>query len=382
MQEEIMPEFLKEDEKKVEYIELIYDLIFVYLIGRNNSLVQDIERGFIRPELFLTYVLCTLITIQIWYTTTLFINRHGSNHIQEYIGLFINMFLLYYMADGTRVHWSSTFYKYNTAWLLILVNIGVQYYLKYREVSRETPWEAANLLYYIRLLAIQSGIVLIGMLLYKPLGIPLTPLAMIFGLVMTVLGRERADLVALDFTHLTERIMLYIVFSFGEMIIAVSIYFSGRVTANGIYYALMAFLIVVGLFMSYGFFYDRLLDREMMVSGNAYMCLHVFIIFALSCLTTALEFMPEDLIATIPKTIFLVASFVVYYLFLFLAFPYTKNYEEKKGAVKPFVITLVLFVLLMAVFHRHPHINIAVSVGLTFVVWYLLHRYERTGEQE
>ena len=27
-------------EKKVEYIELIYDLIFVYIIGRNNSLLH------------------------------------------------------------------------------------------------------------------------------------------------------------------------------------------------------------------------------------------------------------------------------------------------------------------------------------------------------
>ncbi len=30
---------MHQDEKKVEYIELIYDLIFVYLIGRNNSLL-------------------------------------------------------------------------------------------------------------------------------------------------------------------------------------------------------------------------------------------------------------------------------------------------------------------------------------------------------
>lgn len=33
-------DFLKKEEKKVEYIELIYDLIFVYIIGRNNSLLH------------------------------------------------------------------------------------------------------------------------------------------------------------------------------------------------------------------------------------------------------------------------------------------------------------------------------------------------------
>ncbi len=28
-------------EKKVEYLELIYDLIFVFIIGRNNSLLRE-----------------------------------------------------------------------------------------------------------------------------------------------------------------------------------------------------------------------------------------------------------------------------------------------------------------------------------------------------
>ncbi len=35
---------IDQQEKKVEYLELIYDLIFVYLIGRNNSLLHYIER--------------------------------------------------------------------------------------------------------------------------------------------------------------------------------------------------------------------------------------------------------------------------------------------------------------------------------------------------
>lgn len=33
---------MEKEEKKVEYLELIYDLIFVYLIGRNNSLLHHV----------------------------------------------------------------------------------------------------------------------------------------------------------------------------------------------------------------------------------------------------------------------------------------------------------------------------------------------------
>ena len=67
--------FEEQSEKKVEYLELIYDLIFVYLVGRNNSLLHALENGFVPAGRFLTYILCTLIVILIWSLTTLFINR-------------------------------------------------------------------------------------------------------------------------------------------------------------------------------------------------------------------------------------------------------------------------------------------------------------------
>ena len=130
--------FLGKEEKKVEYIELIYDLIFVYLIGRNNSLLHAIQDGFIQPKAFLTYLLSTLVVLHVWYFSMLFINRYGSNGVAEHLCIFINMYLLYYMGEGTRVQWEESYVRYDVAWGLILVNLAVQYYLKYRASARES----------------------------------------------------------------------------------------------------------------------------------------------------------------------------------------------------------------------------------------------------
>ena len=62
------------EEKKVEYLELIYDLIFVYMIGRNNSILHSVENGFVTGTVFLTYVLATLAVIQIWNLSTFYID--------------------------------------------------------------------------------------------------------------------------------------------------------------------------------------------------------------------------------------------------------------------------------------------------------------------
>ena len=67
--------FIASDNKKVEYIELIYDLIFVYLVGRNNALPHTIENGFFTAPTYATYIVATLVILQVWYFSSLFINR-------------------------------------------------------------------------------------------------------------------------------------------------------------------------------------------------------------------------------------------------------------------------------------------------------------------
>lgn len=279
------------------------------------------------------------------------------------------------MADATRVHWEAAFYRYNIAWALILLNILLQYYLKYKETAAETPWETVNIKFFIHMLAAMIAMVILGIIVYRFTGLPLTPLAMASGVAATVIGRKKLDLIAVDFPHLSERVMLYVVFTFGEMIIAISGYFSGDFSLRNFYFSLCAFLIVVGLFMSYGFFYDKLLDREMTISGNAYMLIHIFIIFALSSLTMSLEFMREEAIALIPKTAYLIGSFAVYYIFLFMLAPFIKGFSGSIKNFMPFIMLLILFIVLMILSYRQPVISIALSVAMTFVFWHLEYRY-------
>lgn len=83
------------DEKKAEYIELIYDLIFVYIIGRNNSLLHHTVNGFVTSDAFVSYVLCTLAIIQIWSFGTFYLNRYGRFGARDCVFLFLALLGLY-----------------------------------------------------------------------------------------------------------------------------------------------------------------------------------------------------------------------------------------------------------------------------------------------
>ena len=98
----MVKQFLEQKEKKVEYVELIYDLIFVFIIGRNNALLHHTENGFITFSAFVMYAICTLAVIQIWNYTTYYINGYGRHSVRDHVFLFINMFLMYFLAVGTR----------------------------------------------------------------------------------------------------------------------------------------------------------------------------------------------------------------------------------------------------------------------------------------
>ena len=330
---------IKQKEKKVEYLELIYDLIFVYIIGRNNSLLHHIDGGFITGGAFLAYFMCTLAVIQIWNYSTFYINIFGRNGIRDHVFLFINMFLLYYMANGTVIQWQSSVYRYSVPWAMILINLGLQYIIEMKNHKSE----------------------------------PYVPI--FFGMAAMIIYGIAGSVVPVDFAHLSERAMLYVVFTFGEMIISAASYFTDEISFNSVYFALMAFLIVAGLFLSYGTMYNKIIDKESLTNGLGYMTIHIFLIFALNNISVALEFMRNEDVELMPKTVFMTGSFVMYFTFMFLL----ARYAKRKCAftirtLLILVISAVCFIGLMILLRENMYLNIALSVIYIYAVYAMIYR--------
>ncbi|MBR2133617.1 MAG: low temperature requirement protein A [Eubacterium sp.] len=362
-------------EKKVEYIELIYDLVFVYIIGKNNSLLHNFSNGFVEQKAFIAYILCSLAIIQVWNFSTFYINIFGRNKARDYIFLFINMYLLYFIGEGTRTDWQNYNIQYHLAWGLILVNVGLQYAIE----LKNQKGNALNTSIIKRMcFVLFTEAIIVFSACFTPLnaGIILSAVAIICGVLFTFLSRKGTKESVVDFMHLTERVMLYVVFSFGEMIIALSSYFTGdgSFSANTIYFSLSAFLIVVGLFLSYGLVYDKLINREGSYNGLVYMLVHIFIIFSMNNITASLEFMREEEIRILPKMLFLVASIVMYFLFIFLLRGYFKEeYKHEKVLLINTTLITAAFVVLMLIFRNNMYINIIISVIYVFAVYLALY---------
>ena len=368
---------LESKEKKVEYIELIYDLIFVYIIGRNNQLLHNFENGFVALPGFLAYVMTTLAVIQIWNYTTYYVNIYGRHGVRDHIFLFVNMFLLYFIGEGTRTDWQAYHTQYHVAWALILVNIGVQYLLELRNHKEEAK-KRKHLSQMAAILFAEALIVIADIPMYRVFSHTWTSLvAILFGMGMVWFFGQKNSAEAIDFPHLSERAMLYVVFTFGEMIIAIASYFVGAFSLRSVYFALMAFLIVVGLFLSYGMFYDHIIDREKKTNGLGYMLIHIFIIFAMNNITNGLEFMQEEEISLLPKMLFLIGSFLLFFVCLFaLGNRHAKTRCSRYSKLcRRAGITGAVFVLAMLLLRESMLMNILISVVFVFSVFGMIYLY-------
>lgn len=373
---------MEKEEKKVEYLELIYDLIFVYIVGRNNSLLHHVEGGFVSTTTFMAYVLCSLAIIQIWNFSTFYINMHGRNGLRDHIALVLNMYLLYYIGEGTRLHWESFHTQYHVAWALILLNIGVQYAIELRH-HRGAAHEVRSIRNMMIVLFGQALLVLLVIPVYHRTGLALSAVPIVFGVVLTRLLADESRAELIDFAHLSERAMLYVVFTFGEMIIAIASYFEGDFTWRSVYFSGMSFLIVVGLFLCYELLYDKIIDRERRTTGIRYMFVHIFLIFALNLMTTALEFMRDEAVALLPKTLFLIAAFALYFGCLLALQRFAKPHMRLTPRyLRLFWAMTAVFVVLMVVLRGLMVPNILLSVAYVFAVYFMMWRFSRQEGQK
>ena len=360
----------KEEERKVEYIELIYDLIFVHTISRCGSLLNMGESIPHRADYF-TFLLFSMAVLEIWYYSTLFINRFPNHQIQRNVCIFVNMYLMYYVSVGIRDNWKDYFYYLHGAWALILLHMAVQYWFALRHAEEREQYLCRD----FHLLLTEAAIVILSMPVFARTGLVISPLALLTGVFAGVTAQKIAGR-NVDFPHLTERVMLYVVFSFGEMIVEMAGFFEDGVHLLGICHSALAFAFASGLFLNYGYVYDHIIDRERQTSGDGYLFLHLFLIIALSYLTQVMEMLRNPLAPDSLKILSLSVWLIAYVVFLSLLERYAKERACRNYYLRLIMISAT-FILLLIVTRLHPVLNFSCSVAYIYAVHMSLRLFRK-----
>ena len=259
-------------------------------------------------------------------------------------------------------------------WALILVNIGAWHLIELR-ARRGSLWESRQLRRKAAIILIEAALVGLTALVYALTGVSIACVPIFFGILATALSGRLNDMVPVDFPHLSERAMLYVVFTFGEMIITIAPYFAGVKSASDVFFSTAVFLIVVGLLLSYGVLYNKIIDRRFVTNGTGYMMIHVFLIFALNNISVAFDFMRDEAVDPTQKIVLLSASFVLYFTFLFLTARYAKrSCSLRLRAVLLLAVPALLFIALMLFLREYMYVNVLLTAVYVYAVFFYLYR--------
>lgn len=313
----------------VSNIELFYDLIFVYCISVITSLMHNPEGGFFSVETYALYAVDMLTILQVWFFTTFLQNRYGDGGVFDNVCLFINMFLMFFMAGCVGEGWRNSMLTWNLVWAFVLIDLAVHWGIKRVRYTNLSDDDKRFMSRTILVLAVQAAIVLVAAFVPWEIGQWLSLVAFAFGWLAFVRGHRLAG-TAVRFGHLVERCSLLVIVTFGEMIVGIAGTISG---GSDVVAAMHVFALVVGLFLVYFFHYDRMLDHERQDVGIGFMILTAGLVFVISNVTVALEYLPEHEVSAAPKSIYLAAGLCVYLALSLVLFRYNKTPFRLSGLV-------------------------------------------------
>ncbi|OTN91539.1 low temperature requirement protein A [Enterococcus faecium] len=274
--------------KKVELTELFYDLVYVYTISQITSLIHHTHQGIITPSSILNFSLELIIFVNSWMVQTVFTNRYGKNSLTNIFFMFGEMAIL--LAAATRI--SSALFSNFSGVILLMAGISflllLQYIVAYKQV--ETAIEQSFIKRFFYILGIRTSILLIAAFLPYRFGIILAAIGVIgTWLLPGILVSSMKESVPINFPHLIERLSLFTIITFGEMIIGIAPFFGEKQLSI---WSFVIFSIVVSLFMVYIVEIDHLIDtnyiEDTWVQAIYY---HYFIFFGLSFITVSLSFL-------------------------------------------------------------------------------------------
>ena len=128
--------FEKVKERKVGWIELFYDLIFVVGVSSSTQWLHEIEH--INSEnnlIFFKYLLMVIPMLWAWTGQTMFYNRFGENQTFVKPLMLIQLFFVALMISSFNLNFDETYYTFILGYIGIRTITIIQYALTYYKTT-------------------------------------------------------------------------------------------------------------------------------------------------------------------------------------------------------------------------------------------------------
>ncbi|MGI6590947.1 MAG: low temperature requirement protein A [Eggerthellaceae bacterium] len=317
------------EHKKVEIVELFFDLVLVYAVSKTTGVIHELNAaGQVDPAAYVTFVVAFVIVMNAWMYQAVFTNRYGANSPKDMLISFVNMAILLYLSNTITPDWQSTFVPFTTALGLIFAFQFLQYLLAYRK--DQLADERFFIRWYLLLTGVYAAALLIGAQLPYETGIWFSLGGLAVNLLLPAIFHRHLNAIPLNWGHLVERLTLFVIITFGEMVVGLAAYFTvGTLSAS----SLIVFATAVALFVYYILQFDYMLDESHPNLSTALVqYAHIPIVLGLGMTTVSFSFMLEAGVDHFFLVTFLYAGLALFFGGVYLCHGYNEPRFKSNAA--------------------------------------------------
>lgn len=369
-----IPRYLQD--KRANFHELFYDLIFVYALQKIAHVLLHTEKnGTLSLDTFVVYILMSLFLWLLWTHQTVFTNRFGELSPKDVAFTIVNIFLLIFLSNSFYPDFNKTFVPFMTCMSLLYFSISLQYLLHIPQTQSKGD----------KMTCMTSGLVTLIVAVLSIIGL-LTPATYRFvpgniGLFIAAVGwipfRKYLVESPVNMMHLVERYALLTIIVFGELLVGIASIFN---ITKFDYLYIFQFMILIGLFLTYWAVTEFYINHRHRTVGFKLSYAHLIINIALGGVNAAIVFSSSDKINRLFEVHFMYGSILLFFIGLWLNTSYFHNHYKNIRLIFVSLIIIITGYILSLLFARYDDVLIISSavVNSTIALMYYTNKCKST----
>ncbi|WP_458464388.1 low temperature requirement protein A [Paenibacillus sp.] len=305
-------------EKKVTWLELFYDLLFVAAVSKAGHVLLHAEHGVITFEYLMKFVLIFIPVWWAWVGQTLFINRYGQDILIHRIFLILQLLSVMVMTASLSTHFDQYYLSFFVGYIGSRAFTAIQYLTVHKSKS-EHQQQAARYLGTCFLIGIliSSGSLFFDswlryLILYAGIAVDI---------VLPLIGRKKLVKVPVQTHHLLERFALFTLILLGESVVSIiAVLQADHWDMKSILFAAFTSIFVIALWWQYFDNVEKKVSKEIQTAGQAIIYGHLFIYISMSMIAASIQLLYQNQLNYVFMLGFVFGSALLYFLSTSLVF--------------------------------------------------------------
>jgi len=274
-------------EKKVTWLELFCDLLYVAAISKSTNVLLSVDEGKI---LFINLLKFNLIFIPVWWAwvgQTMFVNRFGKDKFHERFLLIFQMVFILILISSLSVDFDRYYIPFLVGFIGVRALTAFQYLSVIRKGKREQNTAAFYLAtrFWIGIFISTCSIFFSSWFKYLVLY-----LGIIVDIFIPLFGRKYLIKHPVNTSHLFERFGLLTLILFGESIISILSVLQPKIGSwKGIGYSVLSFSLIISLWWQYFDNLEKKIDKSVKTTGQIILYGHLFIYISLCMIAASIQ---------------------------------------------------------------------------------------------